>query len=68
MSEERLSQKRQLSESEWEDRYSRQIRLDGIGVDGQVVVKESFHCRNVFNKQKFLLLVLEDLAHQSFCT
>ena len=34
--EDRSSQKRYSDSEEWNDRFSRQIRLDGVGIDGQV--------------------------------
>lgn len=32
----KLSVKRSSESKEWNERYSRQIRLDGVGVEGQV--------------------------------
>ena len=32
----KLSIKRSAESTEWNERYSRQIRLEGVGVDGQV--------------------------------
>ena len=36
--EERVSAKRQVCNAEWSERYSRQIKLDGVGIEGQVFV------------------------------
>ena len=32
----RLSEKRPASDSDWNEKYSRQIRLDNVGIEGQV--------------------------------
>ena len=31
----RLSEKRPAPDSDWNERYSRQIRLDNVGIEGQ---------------------------------
>lgn len=57
----RISEKRYIESEEWNERYSRQIRLDNVGIDGQVGYS-ALHLifRKRYRNQKFWLLEQED--------
>ena len=54
-------EKREVEREDWEERYSRQIRLDNVGLEGQVQ-KDVFFIMNRkrLTKQEYWLLEQED--------
>lgn len=48
---ERKSEKRYCESDEWNERYSRQIRLDNVGIEGQVVFVHS----KIMNRKKSMM-------------
>ena len=59
--QDKLSVKRPSESTEWNERYSRQIRLEGVGVDGQVwfmssteAIEKNWTCKNISNRSRWI--------------